>query len=87
MKYLATICVMLKAAVLDPQGEAVRKSLSSLGYGQVHQVRVGKHLELVLEEADREAAEALVNEMCHRLLSNPVIEEYSFCLDEGEIPR
>ena len=87
MKYLATIRVMLKAAVLDPQGEAVRKSLASLGYGQVHKVRVGKHLELVLEAADREAAAALVNEMCHRLLSNPVIEEYGFCLDEGESRR
>lgn len=87
MKYLATIRVMLKAAVLDPQGEAVRKSLASLGYGQVQEVRVGKHLELVLEAADREAAGALVNEMCHRLLSNPVIEEYSFCVDEGESRR
>ncbi|HAI21686.1 MAG TPA: phosphoribosylformylglycinamidine synthase [Clostridiales bacterium UBA8153] len=87
MEYLATISVMLKATVLDPQGEAVRKSLASLGYGQVQKVRVGKHLELVLEAADREAAGALVDELCHRLLSNPVIEEYSFSLDEGEGPR
>jgi len=84
MQYRATIRVMPKATVLDPQGAAVRHSLVSLGYEQVRQLRVGKHLELVLEADDRAQAQSLVEQMCHRLLSNPVIEEYSFCLGEED---
>jgi len=87
MRYVATIQVMLKGAVLDPQGDAVRKSLLALGYGQVQKVRVGKYLELELEATDGEEARARVDQMCHQLLANPVIEEYSFCLSEEEARR
>ncbi|MEW6522262.1 MAG: phosphoribosylformylglycinamidine synthase subunit PurS [Bacillota bacterium] len=87
MKYVVTIRVMLKRTVLDPQGEAVRKSLAAMGYAGVEAVRVGKHLELVLDAGDRDEAVRLVDEMCHRLLSNPVIEEYSFTLQGGETGR
>jgi phosphoribosylformylglycinamidine synthase PurS subunit len=78
----AQIKVLLKQGVLDPQGQAVEKTLSSLGYQNVNQVRIGKYLEVTLNEADRAAAEAKVREMCARLLTNAVIEDYTFELVE-----
>ncbi len=79
----ATITVTLRPSILDPQGTAVVGSLRSMGYSQVQQVRVGKHMELVVEAKDRGAAEKLVREVCDRLLANPVIEDYRFELVEG----
>ena len=67
---------MLKTGVLDPQGEAVRHALGSLGFGGVEGVRQGKVIELDLAETDRAAAEAEVNRMCEALLANTVIERY-----------
>lgn len=78
----ATITVTLRPSILDPQGSAVVGSLRSMGYPQVQQVRVGKHMELVLDAKDRAEAEKLVREVCDRLLANPVIEDYRFELVE-----
>ena len=72
----ATVHVMLKQGVLDPQGEAVRHALGTLGFGGVEGVRQGKVIELDLAEADRASAEAAVTEMCEKLLANTVIESY-----------
>ncbi len=72
------IFVVLKDGVLDPQGKAVERSLHSLGYGEVQDVRVGKYLELDLQESSREATINRVREMCDKLLANPVIEDYRF---------
>ena len=80
--YLARIYVTLKPAVNDPQGLTVLNSLKQLGFASVGDVRVGKYLEVRVEESDRSRAEKLVAEMCNKLLSNPVIEEFSFDLDE-----
>ena len=77
-RYLSRIDVMLKPLVNDPQGLAVRDGLHTLGFADVDAVRVGKHIEVTLEAEDREAAEQAVREMCDRLLSNPVIEDFSF---------
>ncbi len=79
----ATITVTLRPSILDPQGSAVVSSLKSMGYDQVQQVRVGKHMELVVKAPDRGEAERLVREVCDRLLANPVIEDYHFELMEG----
>lgn len=79
----AEIRVTLKEGVLDPQGNAVRRALASLGYAGVREVRVGKHLEVALEAPDRAEAERQVEEMCRRLLANPVIERYSYRLAEA----
>lgn len=76
--YRAEIKVMLKAGVLDPQGKAVQGSLLTLGYGNVASVRVGKLIQLELDAADQADAERQVDEMCRRLLANPVIESYTF---------
>jgi phosphoribosylformylglycinamidine synthase len=67
---------MLKTGVLDPQGEAVRHALGTLGFAGVEAVRQGKVIELDLAETDRAAAETAVKAMCERLLANTVIERY-----------
>ena len=72
------IFVLLKNGVLDPQGKAIERSLHTLGYGEVREVRVGKYLEFDVDATSRETAEARVREMCDKLLTNPVIEDYRF---------
>ncbi len=72
----ANIYVTLKNGVLDPQGEAVKKSLKVLDYGQVDEVRIGKFIEVWLEGDDRESALKELEEMSDKLLANPVIEDY-----------
>jgi len=72
----ARVYVTLKPGVLDPQGEAVRRALGTLGFDGVEAVRQGKLIELDLAEADADAAEASVKAMCEKLLANTVIETY-----------
>ena len=72
----ARVHVMLKTGVLDPQGEAVRHALGSLGFEGVEAVRQGKVIEIDLAETDAEAARATVTDMCEKLLANTVIESY-----------
>jgi phosphoribosylformylglycinamidine synthase PurS subunit len=74
----ARIYVTLKRGILDPQGKAVKGGLASMGYQGVADVRVGKFLVLTLDSPDRRQAEQSVREMCGRLLANPVIEDYTF---------
>ncbi len=69
----ARVHVMLKNGVLDPQGEAVRHALGSLGFAGVAGVRQGKVIELDLADG---TSEATITEMCERLLANTVIESY-----------
>ena len=72
----ARVHVMLKTGVLDPQGEAVRHALGTLGFDGVSGVRQGKVIELDLTETDKAKAEAQVKAMCEKLLANTVIESY-----------
>ena len=72
----ARVTVRLKAGVLDPQGEAIRKSLVSLGYDEVRSVRQGKIFDMEIEVADPGRARERVEEMCRRLLANPVVEGF-----------
>lgn len=69
----ARVHVMLKTGVLDPQGEAVRHALGSLGFEGVEGVRQGKIIELDLADG---TSEATIGEMCEKLLANTVIESY-----------
>ena len=73
----ARVHVTLKQGVLDPQGEAVRHALGSLGFDGVEDVRMGKVIELDLAETDAAAARARLAEMCEKLLANTVIEDYA----------
>jgi phosphoribosylformylglycinamidine synthase subunit PurS len=72
----ARVQIMLKDGVLDPQGEAVRHALGTLGFAGVESVRQGKVIELDLAESDRAKAEAEAKAMCEKLLANTVIESY-----------
>ncbi len=72
----ATVVVMLKDGVLDPQGKAIGHALSGLGFAGVGEVRAGKVIEIELAEADPEKARASAEEMARRLLANPVIESW-----------
>lgn len=73
----ARVHIMLKDGVLDPQGEAVRHALGTLGFDGVQGVRQGKVIELDLSASDKAAAETEVKAMCEKLLANTVIEKYS----------
>ena len=73
----ARVHVMLKNGVLDPQGEAVRHALGTLGFEGVQSVRQGKVIELELAATDADAARAEVNRMCEAILANTVIESYT----------
>jgi phosphoribosylformylglycinamidine synthase subunit PurS len=69
------VLVTLKDGLADPQGKAVESALPALGWSNVSQVRVGKHIRLEVDAADRATARTQVEEMAERLLSNPVIED------------
>ncbi len=72
----ARVFVTLKNGVLDPQGEAIRHALGTLGFDGVEAVRQGKVIDLDLAEADPARAEAAAAEMCEKLLANTIIENY-----------
>ena len=73
----ARVHVSLKTGVLDPQGEAIRHALGSLGFEGVSGVRQGKLIEIELAQTDPDAAREEVERMCKSLLANPVIESYA----------
>lgn len=73
----AKITITLKNGVLDPQGKAIEGALAGLGFEGVSDVRQGKEIELSLAETDEAAARAKAEEMCKKLLANPVMENYS----------
>ena len=73
----ARVHIMLKTGVLDPQGEAIRHALGTLGFEGVEGVRQGKVIEIALAAIDATAAETEVGRMCEALLANTVIESYS----------
>jgi phosphoribosylformylglycinamidine synthase len=71
----AKVIVMPKAAVLDPQGNAVRNAMRHLGMPEVRSVRIGKYMEIEIEGQNGEL-ESRLHQLCRDLLSNPVIEDY-----------
>jgi phosphoribosylformylglycinamidine synthase len=74
--FVFEVLVTLKPGLSDPQGKAVEGAMPTLGWSNVRDVHVGKHIRLTVEAADEAAARAQVDEMATRLLSNPVIEGY-----------
>lgn len=79
----AKIKVTLKKSVLDPQGSTLKHALDTMGYESVEDVRVGKFLEVKIKEENTEKAKAKLEEICAKLLANPVIEEYCVELTEA----
>jgi phosphoribosylformylglycinamidine synthase len=72
----AKIIVTPKKAVLDPQGKTVQNALEQMGCKGIGSVHVGKYLEIELPAGDKESWRKKLDEACHQILSNPVIEEY-----------
>jgi phosphoribosylformylglycinamidine synthase PurS subunit len=83
VKFRFEVVVSLKDGLLDPQGQAIRGALPTLGWDNVSEVRVGKHIELVVEADDEAEARRQVKEMATRFLSNPVIEDFRILNLEG----
>jgi phosphoribosylformylglycinamidine synthase len=77
----AKVYVTLKPGVLDPAGKAIERALHSLGFGEAHDVRLGKYIELQVD-GDAGQAPGRLDEMCRKLLANGVIEDYRFELGE-----
>ena len=74
----AQIKITLKKTVADPQGLTIKHALESLGFSNLTDARMGKLINLNLNQKDRAEAEAEVNQICQKLLANPIIEDYSF---------
>lgn len=80
--FLAKIRITLKPTVNDPQGQTISSGLNSLGFQSVDSVRAGKYLEVRVSGDKREQVEKDIQQMCDKLLANPVIEEYHYELEE-----
>ena len=74
----AKVYVTLKKSVLDPQGKTVQQALSTMGFNDVKDVRMGKYIELDLGNTDKVQADSKVRTMCEKLLANTVIEEFKY---------
>ncbi|MDY6833964.1 MAG: phosphoribosylformylglycinamidine synthase subunit PurS [Chloroflexota bacterium] len=79
--YLVKVHITLKPTVNDPQGLTVKGALQNLGFNSVEDVRVGKYIEISLSEVERDRAERAAQDMCSKLLANPVIEDFVFELE------
>mgnify|MGYP003394898525 CR=1 FL=1 len=79
----AKVYVTLKKSVLDPQGKAVQHALSTMGFGEVKDVRIGKYIELDLGSTDKAQAENKIKALCEKLLANTVIEDFKYDLNCG----
>jgi phosphoribosylformylglycinamidine synthase subunit PurS len=82
MRFEARIDVTHLPGISDPQGATVEKALPALGYTNVSEVKIAKTIRLVIEADSEAAARSQVDEMCHRLLANPVIEAFDISLSE-----
>ncbi len=81
-KYRAKVLVTLRSSILDPQGKAVYQALKSLGMTAVEDVRIGKVVEMTMTGNSREEVERVADEAARKLLANPVMEDYSFSVEE-----
>ena len=72
----AHVYITLKPSVLDPQGKTDKQALESLGFRGIQDVRMGKYIEVTLTHKTIASAKKDVERMCHKLLANPVIEQY-----------
>jgi phosphoribosylformylglycinamidine synthase subunit PurS len=83
----ARVTVYPRPEILDPQGKAIKEALARLGFDQVLDLRAGKSFDLELAGRDADSARADLDEMCRRLLSNPLVESYSIELASEEAAR
>jgi phosphoribosylformylglycinamidine synthase PurS subunit len=83
MRFSVAVEVQLRAGVADPQGATIERALPTLGFDGVSDVRVGKSIRFVIDAADEAAARAEVDDLCHRFLTNPVIEDATVRIEAG----
>lgn len=83
MKFRAEIDVMPLDALLDPQGKAVTGSMKTVGLGMIDGVRIGKHIRLFVDADSKDVAAEKVEEACSKLLTNKIMESYSYTLEEA----
>jgi phosphoribosylformylglycinamidine synthase subunit PurS len=79
--FKAKVLVKRRPSILDPQGKAVEKGAEHLGLKNVRETRIGKYIEFIVDTSDKSSAENEVNEYCHKLLANPIMEDYEFTLE------
>ena len=77
--FLSKVTVTLRKSILDPQGKAVEHAVSTLGLRGVHDVRIGKYIEFNIEGNSEAEAQQIAQEVCKKLLANPVMED--FCVE------
>jgi len=81
MNFIAKINIMPKEALLDPQGNAVKKAMNNLNLSS-QKVRIGKHIIIEMSCDDKQEASNIAEESCKKLLANQITEEYSFIIEE-----
>ena len=82
MKFLAQINIMPLKALLDPQGKAVLNSAQKTGFDYISSIRIGKHIDVELEADSKDLAASKIDELCKKILTNPIIESYEFNIYE-----
>lgn len=82
MKFFAQINIMPLKALLDPQGKTVLQSAQKTGFDSILSVRIGKHVDIEIEAKSKEIAVEKIDELCKKILSNPIIESYEFNIYE-----
>ena len=75
-RYFTTVKVTLRKSILDPQGNATQHALASLGFAGIESVRIGKHIELIIEAADAVSARTMAESAAAKLLANPVMDDF-----------
>lgn len=78
MRFRAHVRVAPKPTISDPEGDTIADALGRLGFKNVQSLRSGKYFDIVVDEADADAAHDSVRQMCEKLLANPVIERFEF---------
>ena len=80
--YTAKVYIRHKKGILDPQGKTIQNALHAMKYSGAHDVKVGKLIDLKIDAKSMQAAKDQLNEMCKKILTNPVIEQYTFEIEE-----
>ncbi len=84
MKFKAEIDIMPLKALLDPQGKAVTSSLKNLDLSEIEEVRIGKHISLIVDSSNKDEATLKVEQACKKILANHLMESYEYTLEEVE---
>lgn len=82
MNFIAEIDIMPLKELLDPQGKAVTSGLKNMGIPEIHDVRIGKHIRVEIEAKDEKTAKDKIDRACGELLSNPIMESYSYVINK-----